>query len=149
MESRILGFRNVRNTAQGIQNPTIDWNFRIHVSLTKHSESNTWNLESKTVLDFLTWGKIMLRLLGNIVLGNMGNKFVQLFMQYCRLILLTFPSMWAACSKRIFVMSWLQYPLCKMEDSSSESAINRNWQEKLLHDNLSAQVGGKTSNITF
>ena len=38
MESGILGF-GIRNTAQGIRNP-----------------NNEWNPESKTVLDFLTWG---------------------------------------------------------------------------------------------
>ena len=36
--SGILGF-GIRNAAQGFQNPT-----------------NDWNPESKTVLDFLTWG---------------------------------------------------------------------------------------------
>ena len=41
MESGIPGF-GIRNTAQGIANP-----------------NNEWNPESKTVLDFLTWGDVI------------------------------------------------------------------------------------------
>ena len=41
---RILGF-GFRNTAQGIQNPTNDWN----------PESTAWNSESKNILESLTW----------------------------------------------------------------------------------------------
>ena len=45
MESGTLSFET-RNTAQGIQNPTNDWN----------PESTAWNPESKTGLDSLTSG---------------------------------------------------------------------------------------------
>ena len=44
VESGILGF-GIRNSDQGIRNPTNDWN----------PESTAWNPESKTVLDSLTW----------------------------------------------------------------------------------------------
>ena len=70
-----------------------------------------------------------------MVLGNMGNKFVQLFMLVLQIDFAHFSIHVSSCNTKIFVMSGLQYPSCKMEDSSSESAINRNWQEKLLHDN--------------
>jgi len=50
VESGILGF-GIRNTAQGIRNPTNPaiWN----------QEYTASNPESKTVLDFLTWGEWM------------------------------------------------------------------------------------------
>ena len=60
VESGILGFE-IRNSAQGIRNPTTDWNpeSKFHC---QRLESSTWNLESgawnpgsRTVLDSLTW----------------------------------------------------------------------------------------------
>ena len=44
VECGILGF-GIRNSVQGIRNPTNDWN----------PEFTAWNPESKTVLDSLTW----------------------------------------------------------------------------------------------
>ena len=68
MESEILGF-GLRNTAQGIQNPTNDWNpeSKFHWQILESSiwniirnpESTAWNPEFKTVLDFLTWGETL------------------------------------------------------------------------------------------
>ena len=61
MEWDILGF-GIRDTAQGIRNPTNDWNpeFKFHLqeleSSTWNQESTAWNPESKTVLDLLIWG---------------------------------------------------------------------------------------------
>ena len=61
VESRILGF-GIRNTAQGVRNPTNDCNpeFKFHwqklESSTLNLESTAWTPESKTVLDLLTWG---------------------------------------------------------------------------------------------
>ena len=58
VESGILGF-GIRNTAQGVRNPTNDWNpeFKFHwqklESSTWNPESTAWNPESKTALDFL------------------------------------------------------------------------------------------------
>jgi len=58
-ETGILDF-GIRNTAQGIQNPTSDWNLESHFHLQKlesstwNSESTLWNPESRTVLDSLT-----------------------------------------------------------------------------------------------
>ena len=55
LESGILGF-GIRNTAQGIRNPTNDWNqgsqFR-----NPDPESASRNPESRTALDTLTWGE--------------------------------------------------------------------------------------------
>ena len=59
VESGIVGF-GIRNTALGIRNPTMIGIRRIQVPLSKvgihnwNSESTAWNLESKTVLDFLS-----------------------------------------------------------------------------------------------
>ena len=61
VESGILGF-GIRNTAQGIRNPTNDWNpeSKFHwqrlESSTWNPESTAWNPESKTVLDSLARG---------------------------------------------------------------------------------------------
>lgn len=45
----------IRNTSQGIRNPTEDWNpeSKFH---RRRLESTAWNPEYKTVLDCLTWG---------------------------------------------------------------------------------------------
>ena len=57
---RILGF-GIRNTTQGIRNPTNDWNpeskshLKNQESRTRTLESTAWNPESKAVLDSLTW----------------------------------------------------------------------------------------------
>ena len=62
LESGILG-SGIRNTAQGIRNPTNDWNpeskFHWHglESSTWNPQSMAWNPESKAVLDSLTWRK--------------------------------------------------------------------------------------------
>ena len=59
VESGILGFR-IRNTAQGIRNPTNNWNpeSKFHwqrlESSTWNPESKEWNPESKIVLDSLS-----------------------------------------------------------------------------------------------
>ena len=61
VESHILGF-GIRNTAQGIRNPTDNCN--LDPSSTDkdwnpppgNPESTKWNPESKTVLDSLAWG---------------------------------------------------------------------------------------------
>ena len=59
----ILGF-GIRNTAQGIRNPTDNWNpeskfyWQILESSTWNPESTRWNPESKTVLDSLLWGNL-------------------------------------------------------------------------------------------
>ena len=64
VESGILGF-GIRNTAQGIRNPTNDWNLEFklfHWELgftTWNPESTAWNPECKTVLDFFTWGETL------------------------------------------------------------------------------------------
>ena len=61
VESGILGF-GIRNTAQGIRNPTNDWNpdSKFHWerlgSSSWNPESTAWNPESKTVLDSLARG---------------------------------------------------------------------------------------------
>ena len=62
-ESWIIGF-GIRNTTQGIRNPTTnDWNpeSKFHrkrqESGTRNPESTAWNPESKTVLDSLTCGQ--------------------------------------------------------------------------------------------
>ena len=66
-ESGIFGGFGIRNAAQGIRNPTNDWNPETNFhwqrleSSTWNSESTAWNPESKTVLDFLTWGETDLR----------------------------------------------------------------------------------------
>ena len=64
MESGLLGF-GIRNTAQGIRNPTDDWEAESKFHW-QRLESSTWNLEStaripesKTVLDSHTWGEWM------------------------------------------------------------------------------------------
>ena len=60
-ESGILGF-GIWNTAQGIRNPTNDWNpeSKFHWQRLESSswnpESTAWNPESKTVLDSLARG---------------------------------------------------------------------------------------------
>ena len=65
MESGILGF-GIRNTAQGIWNPTNYWNseskfyWQIPESGTWNPESTVRNPESKTVLDSLPWGNMCL-----------------------------------------------------------------------------------------
>ena len=65
MESGIPGF-GIRNTAQGIWNPTNDWNseskfyWQIPESGTWNPESTVRNPESKTVLDSLPWGNMCL-----------------------------------------------------------------------------------------
>ena len=60
MNFEILGF-GIRNTAQGIRNPTDFLESRNHVLLMNtviwNPESTAWNPESKTVSDSLTWGK--------------------------------------------------------------------------------------------
>ena len=57
VESGILGFW-IRNTAQGIGNPTNNWNpeskFHWQESSTWNPESTEWNPESKIVLDSLS-----------------------------------------------------------------------------------------------
>ena len=77
IESDILGF-GMRNTAQGIRNPTNDWNpeskfyWQILKSSTWNRESTAWNPESKTVLDSPTW-------IEAIIAGFRGSlsKFVE------------------------------------------------------------------------
>ena len=65
MESGIPGF-GIRNTAQGIWNPTNDWNseskfyWQIPESGTWYPESTVRNPESKTVLDSLPLGNMCL-----------------------------------------------------------------------------------------
>ena len=65
MESEIGGF-GIQNTAQGIWNPTTDWNseskfyWQIPESGTWNLESTVRNPESKTVLDSLPWGNMCL-----------------------------------------------------------------------------------------
>ena len=60
VKSGILDF-GIRNTAQGIWNPTNDWNpeskfhLKIQESRTRTLESTAWNPESKAVLESLTW----------------------------------------------------------------------------------------------
>ena len=69
VESGIKGFA-VRNTAQGIQNHTNDWNpeFKFHWQWLRESsswnpESTAWNPESaKTVLDSITWNYSLLNI---------------------------------------------------------------------------------------
>ena len=58
----IMSF-GMRNTAQGIRNPTKDWNTgskfnrqRLESS-TLNSESTAWNPESTTVMETLMWGE--------------------------------------------------------------------------------------------
>ena len=46
----------IQNMGQGIRNPTKDWNSESRFHL-QRLESSTWNPESNTVLDSLTWGK--------------------------------------------------------------------------------------------
>ena len=71
MESGILGFR-IGNTAQGIRNPTNDWNpqSKFHLqwleSSTWNPESTVWNPESKTVLDSLIWGDPVESVFGHV-----------------------------------------------------------------------------------
>ena len=61
-ECGIMSF-GMRNTAQGIRNPTNDWNPESKFnrerleSSTLNSESTAWNPEFKTVLDTLTWSE--------------------------------------------------------------------------------------------
>ena len=57
MESGIIGF-GIRNTAQGILNPTNDKNPA--ESSNSSPESKVWNQEFKTVFDSLTWGEIFI-----------------------------------------------------------------------------------------
>lgn len=59
LESRILGIE-----LKKIWNPAFGLEFGTQVPLSKNPDSSTqnpdskpWNLESKTVLDFFTWGK--------------------------------------------------------------------------------------------
>ena len=56
-ESGIWGFE-IWNTARGIWNPINDWNLESKFHR-QSPESSSWNRnpESKTVLDFLTWGE--------------------------------------------------------------------------------------------
>ena len=61
-ECGIMSF-GMRNTAQGIRNPTKDWNTgskfkrqRLESS-TLNSESTAWNPESTTVMETLMWGE--------------------------------------------------------------------------------------------
>ena len=56
LESGILDFV-IRNTDQGIQNPTklLESGTQVPVTKAGDPESSTWNPESKTVLDSLTW----------------------------------------------------------------------------------------------
>ena len=61
MESAILGF-GIGNSAQGIRNPSNDWNLnskffvqRPESSTWNPDQSTVWNPESKIVLDSLTW----------------------------------------------------------------------------------------------
>ena len=64
----ILGF-GVRSTAQRIQNVTSNWNWESQFhwqrleSSTRNPESVTWNLESQTIVDSLTWGDLQVGLL--------------------------------------------------------------------------------------
>ena len=68
----------MRNTAQGIRNPTNDWNpeskfyWQILKSSIWNRESTAWNPESKTVLDSPTW-------IEAIIAGSRGSlsKFVE------------------------------------------------------------------------
>ena len=59
--SGILGF-GIRYKAQGIRNPTRDWNLKSKFhwqrleSSSWNPESKAYNAESKTILDSLTWG---------------------------------------------------------------------------------------------
>ena len=46
----------IRKTAQGIRNPTNDWNPESKFHRQRLLEYKTWNPESKTVLDIITWG---------------------------------------------------------------------------------------------
>ena len=63
LEFGILGF-GIRNTAQGIQNPTNNKHLEsiIHWQRLEYStwipESKAWNPESKTVLDDATWDEL-------------------------------------------------------------------------------------------
>ena len=59
MESGIIGF-GIRNTAQGILNPTNDKNPAESNINTSSPESKVWNHEFKTVIDSLTWGEIFI-----------------------------------------------------------------------------------------
>ena len=56
----ILGF-GIRNTAQGIRNPTNEWNpeskFNRHKIGGQFLESGIFSVESKTVLNSLIWGE--------------------------------------------------------------------------------------------
>jgi len=56
VESGILGF-GIWNTAQGIGNPTKDWDPESTFHGQRNLESTAWSPESKTVLDSLTWGE--------------------------------------------------------------------------------------------
>ena len=63
VESRIRSFE-IQNTAQGIRNPTNDWNTESNFpwqrlgSNTCKPASRAWNSKSKTVLDSLIWGEV-------------------------------------------------------------------------------------------
>ena len=59
VESEILGF-GIRNTGQGVRNPTNDWNpeSKFHW---QRLESRSWNPDSRTVLDSLKGGEMRFR----------------------------------------------------------------------------------------
>ena len=62
VDSGLLGF-GIRNTAHGIRNPTEDSNPESKF-YRQILEFSTWNPESKTVLDSLTWGETYKKLAG-------------------------------------------------------------------------------------
>ena len=90
MESELLDF-GIRNTAQGIRNPTNNLESRIQVPLTEtgieYPESTLWNPQSKTLLDSLTCVEILLhkpqQSIPELAIFKLKMKLTVLFEECC------------------------------------------------------------------
>ena len=79
VESGIVGF-GIQNAAQGIQDPAYDWDPESKFPLTEYPESTALNPESKTVLNFLTWGESF-NMLYPAMLDKVGPTLLPQFKQ--------------------------------------------------------------------
>ena len=84
VESGIVGF-GIQNAAQGIQNPAYDWDPESKFPLTEYPESTALNPESKTVLNFLTWGESF-NMLYPAMLDKVGPTLLPQFKQAQKLL---------------------------------------------------------------
>ena len=88
VESGIVGF-GIQNAAQGIQNPAYDWDPESKFPLTEYPESTALNPESKTVLNFLTWGESF-NMLYPAMLDKVGPTLLPQFKQAQKRLLRNF-----------------------------------------------------------